>query len=343
MSQLLYWSAATNLTVLVTVNEAFSVEHIELARGAVPSEARSIDEVRESMTSAGFELERAIRRLAGLSHEVMLKRLERLARGWLRSRRGVPILQEDLQPAPRLFVDRVGSNVADISWEPLGGGQVRAAFFEIALFGYGTRSRRTESPQLQKLGTFAAPSGNARSYRLVRLEPVRWHRAKVRAVGPDRSWVSEWSNEVSFRTVSLLDARDAGCHVASEAFLVKSERLIQKCVTDHNLEGPLPLPTREDLRVQQVRQLLGPSTQLYGHVTTKLLNARYSKGGWPDFVKHGARFSRPAALREERLKRMQLVIAAEELYGPAHPRANEWCQGPFYYESTGLRMLQRNS
>ena len=325
------------MTVLVTLDDHFSVEHIDFAKGALPAQARNLEEI--PIAAAGLELKRAIRRLAGQSQEMMEKRLQRLLRSWLRARRGVAILQEvGVRPSPRLFVDRVGSNVADVSWEMLGG-ESRAAFFELALLGYASHSHRMADPQLQKLGTFAAPGGNqARSYRFVRLESVRWHRARVRAVGPERSWVSDWSNEVSFRTMSVADAKGAGLHVASEGFLVKSERLIQKCATDQDLA----LPAREALQVMQVRQILG-TPQSYQAVTQKLLNARHSKGGWPDFVKQGARFSRPAALREERLKRMQLAIAAEELYGLVYPQTNEWCQGPFYYESAGLKMLRRST
>lgn len=228
----------------------------------------------------------------------------------------------------------------------LAGRRPARPFFEVGLFGYGNRKPRktrseaeADADPLQRLGTFAAPGGgSARSFQLQRLEPLRWHRVKVRAVGLHKSWVSDWSNEVSLRTLSLQDAQDAGLHIASEGFLVKSERLIQKCVTNQSVS----LPSREERMVRRVRQLLGAS-QSYEAATTKLLHARYSQGGWPDFVKQGAKFSRPAASRDERMKRMQLAIAAEELYGPVYPRGNEWCQGPFYYESAGLKTLSRRS
>ncbi|CAE7368860.1 unnamed protein product [Symbiodinium natans] len=346
MSNLFYLNVATDLTVLVTV-DALGLEllHMELVKEARPSQAQSLDEV--TLTDAGLELRRAIGRLGpSTGHskdvkEVVHKRLERLLANWLRTRPHAVILrQTHAQPALRLFVDRVGSNVAEVSWELLGG-RLSVAFFEVTLLGYQRARRREGDPQLQKLGTFAVSGGGSvRTYCFNRLEPLRWHRARVRAVGPHKSWVSEWSNEVSFRTLSLLDAKDAGLHVVSDGFLVKSERLLQKCVTDQDV----PLPTREELQVRQVRQLLGASTlQSCEAATTKLLNARYSKGGWPDFVRQGARFSRPAASREERMKRMQLAIAAEELFGPVYPRNNEWCQGPFYYEPTGLKILRQMS
>ena len=350
MSNLLYLTVAADLTVLVSVDDSHSVEHIELAEGSVPSQGRNMDELRPSLTDAGLQLIRAISRLAGSSRHsdgVVQERLQRLLRSWRRTRPCAAILQHaQNQNAPRLFVDHVGCNLADVSWGLLGRAQTSAAFFEVALFGYGNRKpRKTRSKveadgdPLQRLGTFAAPGGgSARSFQFLRLEPLRWHRARVRAVGLHKSWVSDWSNEVSFRTLSLQDAQDAGLHVASEGFLVKSERLIQKCVTDQNVT----LPRREERMVRRVRQLLGAS-QSYEAATTKLLHARYSQGGWPDFVKQGAKFSRPAALRDERMKRMQFAIAAEELYGPVYPRGNEWCQGPFYYESAGLKTLRGRS
>jgi len=45
------------------------------------------------------------------------------------------------------------------------------------------------------------------------------------------------------------------------------------------------------------------------------LDARYCQRGWPDFVQHGARYSRPPQQREERLRRMRLAIAAEDVGG----------------------------
>ena len=350
MSNLLYLTVAADLTVLVAVDDSHGIERIELTQGSVPSQARNMDEVRPSLTDAGLQLIRAISRLVGSSRhsdEVVQQRLQRLLRSWRRTRPCAAILQHaQNQNAPRLFVDHVGCNLADVSWELLGRAQTSAAFFEVGLFGYGNRKPRktrseaeADADPLQRLGTFAAPGGgSARSFQLQRLEPLRWHRVKVRAVGLHKSWVSDWSNEVSFRTLSLQDAQDAGLRIASEGFLVKSERLIQKCVTNQNVS----LPSREERMVRRVRQLLGAS-QSYEAATTKLLHARYSQGGWPDFVKQGAKFSRPAASRDERMKRMQLAIAAEELYGPVYPRGNEWCQGPFYYESAGLKTLSRRS
>eukprot|EP00427_Karlodinium_veneficum_P027938 CAMPEP_0169205798 /NCGR_PEP_ID=MMETSP1016-20121227/12703_1 /TAXON_ID=342587 /ORGANISM="Karlodinium micrum, Strain CCMP2283" /LENGTH=131 /DNA_ID=CAMNT_0009282955 /DNA_START=127 /DNA_END=522 /DNA_ORIENTATION=- len=71
-----------------------------------------------------------------------------------------------------------------------------------------------------------------------------------------------------------------------------------------------------------------------------VLDARYCKGGWRDFVKHGARYSQPPSERGQRMQRMRLVVAAKENYQPSYSDENPWSMGPFYYEELGRLTME---
>lgn len=221
----------------------------------------------------------------------------------------------------------------------------------MVLLGYQERTERTSvtrsvprtsSPRVAKLGMFRVEGGHtARSYRLGKLQALRWYRVRVRSVGPRKGWISEWSNEVAFRTMSLSAARDSGLLVNSSNFLVKSERLLRHCVDDSTI---LEATAEERNKIQVVRDILGASgAQTSASATSNLLGARYGQKGWPDFVKNGSRFSRPANQREQRMRRVRLAVAAIELYGPNYPLQNAWCQGPFCYEEPGMKHMSKFS
>merc|ERR1712100_573641 len=165
-----------------------------------------------------------------------------------------------------------------------------------------------------------------RSFKLRRLEPERHYYAKVRAVGP--AWQSEWSGEVSFKTLSVEAARDAGHHFTADGFLIQSERRIAAAVGQ---PGEAALPSDfDDLNVNaMLNEALGPA----GHGALKdLLDAR-SSSGWKNFVHSGSRYSQPVEERERRMRRLRLVIAAQEYYDEELVSGNPWSMGPFYYES----------
>jgi len=287
-----------------------------------------------ALNSKGRELKKAIERVGRGDVADLRSGLQKLLGHWKKMHRRSAVLEatEATRFGPRVFVDRVGSNTADLSWEVLE--EVTEGFFEVALFGYSGNG-------LTQLGNFRVEGGSAaRSFRLVRLQALRWYRVRVRSLAPQRRWISAWSNEVPFRTVSLADAKASGRVVNSSNFLVKSEQLLRLCVDDSQI-GPEISTEMERMKVEFVRDLLGTvGSQSSETATNNLLDARYCQRGWPDFVKHGLRYARPKEQREERLRRMRLAIAAEELYG-AYPSQNAWCQGPFYYEETGMKNMAK--
>eukprot|EP00929_Paragymnodinium_shiwhaense_P049422 TRINITY_DN24929_c0_g1_i1.p1 TRINITY_DN24929_c0_g1~~TRINITY_DN24929_c0_g1_i1.p1 ORF type:complete len:524 (+),score=131.56 TRINITY_DN24929_c0_g1_i1:64-1635(+) len=145
------------------------------------------------------------------------------------------------RPGPRLFVDRVNSNAAEVSWVPLGGTGEEAAAYELEVRRYRDRgpavARRVgsssgrrggvEEPELESLGCFLAQgAAAARRSILRRLRPLTWHRVRCRALGSRRCWVSAWSEEVSFKTQSFEEAREAGRRLSANAFFAPSERKI---------------------------------------------------------------------------------------------------------------------
>lgn len=334
-------------SVLVYLGPSLELLDLRLQKGTSTSVDRvaSVDELQGfALNSKGQELRKAIERLGRSCLEAELEeKLQKLTGLWRRTQRNHAVLAatEATRPAARLFVEDVGSNTAEVSWETLE--ETNEGFFEVALFGYdrSARIRDSDGSSLAKLGNFRVEGGHAaRRFRLQRLEELRWYRVKLRQLAPQRRWMSEWSNEVSFRTLSCAAARAAGRLVGSNNFLVKSERLLRLCVDDSHLEENAT--EIERLKVQFVRDLFGTAGSQTSEVATNnLLDARYCQRGWPDFVKHGARYSRPPQEREERLRRMRLAIAAEELYGSEYPLQNAWCQGPFYYEETGMKNMAK--
>eukprot|EP00927_Polykrikos_kofoidii_P026643 TRINITY_DN23689_c0_g5_i1.p1 TRINITY_DN23689_c0_g5~~TRINITY_DN23689_c0_g5_i1.p1 ORF type:complete len:355 (-),score=76.45 TRINITY_DN23689_c0_g5_i1:428-1378(-) len=271
------------------------------------------------------------------------------------------------RPGPRLFVDRVGSSVAQVSWVPLGGVGEEAASFEVELRRYPEKSGRDlhKEPRLESLGCFVVPGGtSARNQTLRRLRPLQWHRARCRAVGEGRSWVSEWSQEESFKTLSVEAARARGCRMTADGFFAPSERRVCAAVRggvasstpaaraaaevdapeggaadgeggSFGYPGRALLPSVEeiaDLRAQVVNERLneafGPATE---STVKEILDARHCKGGFSDYVRLGARYSRPPDTRDQRMQRMRLVLAAQEIYEPSYG-SNPWFMGPLYYE-----------
>jgi len=329
--------------VLVYLGPSLELLDLRLQKGASPGV--SVDELQGfALNSKGRELRKAIERLGRSCQGELEEKLQKLTGHWRRTQRSAAILVATVatRPAPRVFVEDIGSNTAELSWELLE--ESNEGFFEVALFGYDRSSRLRDGhdgPSLAKLGNFRVEGGHlARRFRLQHLEELRWYRVKLRMLAPQRRWMSEWSNEVSFRTLSCGAARAAGRLVGSNNFLVKSERLLRLCVDDSQLEENAT--EIERLKVQFVRDLFGTAGSQSSEVATNnLLDARYCQRGWPDFVQHGARYSRPPQQREERLRRMRLAIAAEELYGSEYPLQNAWFQGPFYYEETGMKNMAK--
>eukprot|EP00928_Gymnodinium_smaydae_P013261 TRINITY_DN14856_c0_g2_i1.p1 TRINITY_DN14856_c0_g2~~TRINITY_DN14856_c0_g2_i1.p1 ORF type:complete len:342 (-),score=63.73 TRINITY_DN14856_c0_g2_i1:43-1068(-) len=332
----------------------------------------------------------------------MQTRLERLLSVWLRTRRGVPLLRaiapsihtadsSRALPKLRLFVDRVGSNAAQVSWEVLGLGLAHgfndgtgSADIEISCFEVEAHRRRScsaqrsrasvdglgrsdavdgdESGAFESLGRFqVAGGGEARSYQLHRLRPLEWVRVRVRAVGLERRWLTAWSAEVSLKTLSVEAARRAGIYFAPpDDLFAPSERQIHSMVCGNAVEGILTeeandasteaetasalLPTaaevarlRQQLLAERLDSAFGPAGD---EVMKDLLDARLCKGGWQEFVRLGARYSRPAESVERRKQRMRLVIAAKERYDPSYADGNCWSMGPFYYEDVGRHTLE---
>lgn len=255
------------------------------------------------------------------------------------------------RPGPRLFLDRFGSANAELSWVPLGGVGDDAEGYEVDVRGYvGGRGAVDSEPNLESLGSTIAPGGaSARSIMLRRLRPLRWHRVRVRAFGPERSWQSCWSNEASFKTLSEEAARAAGyTSTTSEHIFAPSERQISSsvCAPDAGMSDSELLPTadeiarhRADLFADDLRDAFGPARSRV--VTKDLLDARSCKAGWQSFVRSGTRYSRPPSEREKRMQRMRLVLAAQELYNPTYAEGNEWAMGPFYYEDVGMACLEK--
>lgn len=306
---------------------------------------------------AAAELRRAIARCAAGAGDVSAveARLQRLTGIWRRSRGNVPLLwpprgpaDTRARPGPRLFVDAVASNAANVSWEPLGGVGEEAVAFEVeALHRPQGRSSGSRA-ELESLGCFLAPGDSAaRRYVFRCLRPMHWHYVRVRALGPSRAWTSAWSNEVPLKTLSVEAARAAGRRMTPDGFFEPSERRICSAVQGGDVvagadAGLLPAAAEAaHLRTPLVHEELNEVFGALGYVAVKdLLDARYCKGGWSDFVKLGKSYSRPPAESEQRRRRMRLVIAARELYDPSYVEGNPWSMGPFYYEETGRQIME---
>jgi len=339
-------------------------------------------------TLASQELRRGVARcvVGALGQGVLEARLQRLVSSWRRARGASALLLQrstsaapgralaggrpgGRRPGPRLFVDRVGSNAAKVSWVPLGGVGEEAVAFEVEArkFRSGTgRSAPDKEPELESLGSFIAPgAGNARSFTLRRLRSQQWHRIRCRALGRARQWISDWSEEVSLKTLSVAEACAGGGKMTANSFFAPSERRVCGAVCPSSRreaggigdniddaimdrgdveaggEGGDPgsdLPTADDirrLRAQLAEDWLG---ETYGSpierpaVVKEILDARYCRGGREDFIGLGARYSKPAETREQRMRRLRLVFAAEELYGASYSEGNPWFMGPLYYD-----------
>lgn len=76
-------------------------------------------------------------------------------------------------------------------------------------------------------------------------------------------------------------------------------------------------------------------------VGSELLAARSFKDS-KSFVQLGKKYSRPRDEREERVKRLRLVISQQEAgYEGEYLRENVWNQGPFYYEESGRKEREK--
>jgi len=344
------WSGLlpNGLTALVSLGSKYELLAVEVVSSDAGLQQQDQPGLEE--TAAAKELWRAVARAAAgvpVGSAQACERLQRLTEVWQRSRRNTSLLRLaesdqttaallSSRPGPRLFAGRVGSHTVEVSWEPLGGVGLEAASYEAEVRRHRSLSSQLSSQRrggvdqdLESLGSFHVPGGpTVRSFTLRRLQPIRWHRIRVRALGPERSWVSGWSSEVSVKTLSIEAAREAGLHVSADSFLVPSERRI--CAAANWLaEAGDESPARQ------------AEAEVYdGYPVKSLLDARACQGGWPDFVRLGARYSRPPATRDVRLHRMKLVLAAQELYNPKYSEGNPWFLGPFYYEEAGRKGLE---
>lgn len=328
-------------------------------------ETPAATELRRAIVRAGIQATRTGRNAGQeLARVAVEARLGALSKLWRRSRSSVAILRlradsRGSRPGPRLFVDRVGSNAVEVSWEPLGGVGLEAQAFEVELRGLRCSSNADGNQEsafaLGSLGRFLVPGGgSARSHTVRRLRPLQRHRARVRALGPGQSWASNWSNEVTFMTLSIEAARVAGRRMTADGFFAPSEQnicgVVQSTGTDDGIEAAdladlLPTPEEvSQLRAQGLRDLLssafGPESE---DVVKEMLDARSCRGGWQEFVRHGTRYSRPPADRQRRMQRMRLVIAAQELYKPEYAEGNVWHMGPFFYDEPGRSILEKGS
>lgn len=341
--------------------QLLALEALDAAEG-LPREVEGWEE-----TLAAAELRRGIVRcVAGVTDQLAVcTRLRRFAAVWQRSRPAVVLWRPTLLPlaahlrqGPRVWVERVGRHLAEVSWSPSSDMADEVDSFEVKVRRYRDRhpSTRTfagagghlcDDPRFESLGCFSAPGGaEARSYTLHRLRPSEWHRVCVRALGPGRSWASAWSTEEAFKTISVEGAADA--------FLAISERRIcaGTCGTyDSSIGAPDSLSGSRlsdsvsdssiSTRVEVVDQLNTALGLMNYHCAVKeLLDARLYRGGQSEFVRLGARYSRPPETRELRMQRLRLVIAAKELYGSQYAEGNAWSMGPFYAEEVGRHMLE---
>jgi len=294
------------------------------------------------------ELRRAITRCARGSPDIQVlqTRLARLVAFWRRSSRSSqPVLQPRSSDAavfrrgPRIFLDRTGSNAAEISWIVVGDLETVAAAFEVELFGHRSPSSHprggdgADSLLGEHLGRFLVPGGSAaRSHTLRRLRPLRRHRARVRALGPRKEWMSAWSDDVSFMTLSVEAAQEAGHRMTADGFFARSEQRICRSVCGGG----------GDSLEQALGDILGSALGAEGKASAvkNLLDARSCKDGWQDFVRHGARYSQPPSERQQRMQRMRLVLSSKELYKPEYADGNAWSMGPFYYEEVGRLTME---
>lgn len=74
--------------------------------------------------------------------------------------------------------------------------------------------------------------------------------------------------------------------------------------------------------------------------TTKdLLDARGCKD-WSEFVHLGQKYGRRRETRDQRIARMRLVLAQQQLYDPKYAKENRWSMGPFFYDEGGRKIWE---
>lgn len=338
-------------------------------------------------TRSAAELRRAISRCSSgggggreVIESVLNARLRRILQVWQHARPTAQLLRESiarvtdtndsggslrlagvlLYPRVRLFQERVGCNTADLSWDTFGEDpQRRYAGFELEVCqnrqptGVGPlqlfwdQSARPESRT-----TCLVPGGaRARNFTLRRLRPLAWHDVRIRILGPSKDWVSEWSEQVSFKTFSEQSVRNAGFVFNSDSFLVPSERRILGAVKgrcrrrpDHvddvivgvpfdSMGGP-PMTEAEEaiLRESAIRAGISSAVRDVGaDVVKDVFDARACQHGAAAFSRMGMRYSTPPTTREKRVQRKRLSLAAKTLYNSGLVEGNAWFMGPFYY------------
>lgn len=284
-------------------------------------------------TRSAARLRRGIARtVAGTTDvTIMRERLLRFAAVW-RQRCTEALLKvqgqegdgDDLQRMGiRLFGEGATSNAVTVSWQVLGGPAPGNVFFEVNV-----------RAGVQSLGSFSVPGGDgACSFTVRRLQPLRWHRVRCRAVRQrPHEGASAWSNEVALKTVSLEDAVAAGRPVTADRFFAESERAINGLV-----RGLAP----GDGEVGAVTRGTNAGMGALGDIAVKdLLDARSYRGGCREFARCGMRYSRQPESRDIRLRRMRIAVAAQELYPPEYAHGNAWSMGPFYHEARGRKLLE---
>lgn len=205
-----------------------------------------------------------------------------------------------------------------------------------------TRATSGNEPKLVCLGTRLVPGGAAaRSYTVRRLRPSRYHHVRVRALGPARSWVSAWSNELSTMTLSEEAARAAGHRMTANGFFAPSERCIADVLRGDRLGrsadrvvGAVDEPPGEG-DMEGLRVAAEGLHQAFGHLDVdrkELLDARKCQGGLADYVRLGMRYSRPSSSRDRRIQRMRLALTAQDMYDATFADGNAWFMGPLYYD-----------
>eukprot|EP00746_Dinoflagellata_sp_MGD_P086497 gnl/MRDRNA2_/MRDRNA2_34241_c0_seq1.p1 gnl/MRDRNA2_/MRDRNA2_34241_c0~~gnl/MRDRNA2_/MRDRNA2_34241_c0_seq1.p1 ORF type:complete len:390 (-),score=67.74 gnl/MRDRNA2_/MRDRNA2_34241_c0_seq1:154-1275(-) len=283
--------------------------------------------------------------------------LRRVAGLWVRTRRRTPLLLsqndglsiEGERPAPRAFLEHVGSNFVEISWEPLGGIGQEADAYEVEAFKFIRRAEHnsSDSPGLQSIGRFPVQGRDARRYTLRRLEPLSYHKIRIRVLGPGRRWTSAWSEFLSVKTIGVDEARARGRPMSADGFFVRSEKRICRAIRGSSRGGSSRtdgglLPTAEEvqrLREEVIGDALDAAFGPAEKVEKTTLDARSYKD-WSHFVRMGSKYSRLPSERGERLQRMRMVLAAQDLYDPSYAEECPWSMGPLYYEEVGDRAHQ---
>jgi len=201
---------------------------------------------------------------------------------------------------------------------------------------------------LTSLGRSLVPGGGAaRRHRFRRLAPMQWYRVRVRAIGLRRSWVSEWSEQLPFKTITVQAAKAAGLHFTASALLAPSERRLQAAVGGGSSRAAAAAAAagrpedasseeeEEEAPLFDCEAVVAGLTRAFGaegeKVVKDLLDARLASQGWRRFSQFGSRHGCPPETREARMRRTRLAVVAQELYGPGCADGNPWFMGPFFY------------